>query len=130
MAKADRLGRQRHRGNHAPRIGGVRAGNVERGPVIHGGADDRQADRHVDRMSKGQQLHRNQTLVVVAREHTVELASRRAHEHCISGNRPLDRDAALTRTLHRRRQHAIVFRAKHAIFSSVRIEAGNGEPRL
>ena len=37
--------------------------------------------RHVDRLAEGEQLHRDQSLVVIAGEHAVELAARRAHEH-------------------------------------------------
>ena len=77
-----------------PGIGHALAGDIERGAVIDRGADDRQPDRDVDRGAKRQQLHRDQTLIVIARDHAVEFAARGAHEHGVAGDRAADLDAA------------------------------------
>ena len=45
-------------------------------------------------VAKGQQLDRDQSLIVIAGDHAVELAARRAHEHGVAGNRAGDVDAA------------------------------------
>src|SRR4026209_3043826 len=58
--------REAHRLYDARVIGHAAAGDVERGAVIDRGANDRQSERDVDGASKGQQLHRDQALVVIA----------------------------------------------------------------
>ena len=73
------------------RIGDAFAGDVERGAVIDRRADDRQAERDVHRVTEREQLHGNQSLIVIAGDHRVELAPRRAHEHGVAGQWPVDR---------------------------------------
>jgi hypothetical protein len=67
--------RQQHRLDHARRVGDALARDIERRPVIHRRADDRQPQRHVHRAPERQQLHGNQPLIVVAGDHRVELAA-------------------------------------------------------
>src|SRR5262245_49031139 len=60
-------------GGEAAGVGAVGAGEIERGAVIDGGAQDRQAERHVDRAIEAGVLDHGQALVVIHREHGVAL---------------------------------------------------------
>src|SRR5436190_1343118 len=59
------------------------AGDVECRPVVNRGANDRQPESNIYRLSKRQTFYRNQSLIVVARRYRVELASERAEEQGI-----------------------------------------------
>ena len=68
-------------------------------------------------------------LVVITREHAVELAFRRPHEHGVGGKRSADVHAPRSRRGGGRRQHAIVFGAEDATLAGMRIEPGNRQSR-
>ena len=59
------LRRQPDRRGHGARIGLVLPGDVERGAMVGGSADDRQAERDVDAFLEMQRLQWDQGLVVV-----------------------------------------------------------------
>src|SRR5205823_337595 len=65
---------QKHGGHHALRIRNTSAGDVERRAVIHRRADDWQSKRHVHGLSEGDQLDRNQALIVIAGDDRIEFA--------------------------------------------------------
>src|SRR4030095_16587345 len=71
----DETGGEANSLNHRSWIGLAAPGDVERRAVIDRRAHDRQAQGDVDGLPEGQQLHRNQALIVVTRseEHTSEL---------------------------------------------------------
>jgi len=70
--------RHRHSKTHGClHVLGVRKifpGNIERGPVIDGRANDRNADRHIDSVVEVKKLHRDMTLVVIHGDNKVILA--------------------------------------------------------
>src|SRR5215212_9363167 len=57
------------------------SGNIESRAVVHAGAEERQADRHVDARVETHQLHGYVPLVVVLHHHYVEIPSSCPHEH-------------------------------------------------
>src|SRR5262245_58328832 len=97
-AGGESRGEQR-RLDHARGIGQVLSGDVECRAVVDRGANDREPERDVDGTSECEQLHRNQTLIVIAGDHGIELAAYRAPEYCVSRERTLDIKAALSRRL-------------------------------
>ena len=105
------------------------AGDVERGAVIDRGADDRKAERDVDRVTEREQLDGNQTLIVIAGDHRVELPLRGAHEHGVAGQRPLDLNAARARGLDGGTDHGALFLAEQPFLSRMRIQAGDRQTR-
>ena len=128
--RARQARRQPDRRNQAARIRDALARDVERGAVIDRGPDDRQAEGHVDRLTERKQLHRNQTLIVVAGDDDVEFAAGGAEEHRVARKR------AMRRRCPRARQPSIAgrmtsdsSRAEQAVLAGVRIEAGDGDPR-
>ena len=123
--------RRQHDGlDQARGVGAILPGDVEGGAVIDRGADDRQAERDVDGGSEGEQLHRNESLVMVAGHDRVELAARGADEDGVAGNRARSRRCRSPRQRRDdRRDHAIVFVAHQPVLAAVRVQAGDGEPR-
>ena len=112
-----------------------RAGDVERGAVIGAGANERQAERHVDAVLDAEVLHRDQPVVVGHRDDDVELAGMpggvaRAHEHGVGRERAARVDAFGARRLHRRGDDAQLLVAEQAALAGVRIEPGDGDARL
>src|SRR5438445_10619171 len=65
---------------HAVGVGYALAGDVEGCAVIHAGANDRQANRDVDAGLEAKHLDRRMSLVVVHRDHRVEVAPSSAEE--------------------------------------------------
>src|SRR6476620_5887202 len=77
---AGKLRGQQNRRNHALGIGNAKARDVERGPVIDRRPHERQTQGDIDRMAECNQLHRNQSLVVITADHDIELAATGSHE--------------------------------------------------
>ena len=61
-------------------IGAAGAGEIERGAVIHRGAQDRQAERHIDGLVEARVFDHRQALVVVHRQHRIEVGQNARHE--------------------------------------------------
>ena len=91
--------------------------------------DDRQAQGDVDRFAEGDQLDRDQSLIVVAGDHRVERAGGGATEDRVGRDRAGDVDAGGAAPLDGRREDAALLAADEALFPGVRIEAGEGEAR-
>ena len=68
---------------------------------------------------EGEELHRDQPLIVVARDHGVELASHRTSEHRVARIRPVDPCATLLRRLDRRSQNLAFLMTKETILAGV-----------
>ena len=81
--------------------------------MVDGRADDRQAQRHIHRLSERQQLDGDQSLIVVARDHRVELSAQGSYEHGIRRKRPSDVDAAGPRLIDSRSQDILLLGADH-----------------
>src|SRR5690348_12710264 len=109
-------------------IGDAAPGNVERRAVIYGGADDWQAERHIDCFAEGETLNRDQTLIVITGRDRVELAARRTHEQRVGGEGTAGFDVVSSATgFDGRRDLARFFRAEQAVLAGVRVESGDGE---
>ena len=118
MTVAQRLGRRaqaalgaqrahcrRHadRRGHRPRIGAVLPGDVERGAMIGRGADDRQAERDVDRFLEMERLDRDQRLVVVHAQRRIVIGARaRAWNMVSAGWGPVTRQPSAAKRGDRR----------------------------
>src|ERR1051325_1488658 len=74
-------------------FGDALAGNVERGAVIDGRSDKRKSQGDVDGFAKRKTLDRNPGLVMIARDHGVELAARGAQKNRVSRKRAAHVDA-------------------------------------
>jgi hypothetical protein len=97
--------------------------------VIDGRPDDRQPERHVHRSSEGEQLDRDQPLIVIAGNHGIELATHGADEYRVTRQRPLDADAPFARGGNGRHEHILLFVTQQPVFSGVRIQSGERQPR-
>ena len=93
-------------------------------------ANNRQAERHVDRAPERDELHRNQSLIVITRDDHVEFAFERAHEQRVGGNRPGDVDASGAAAGDGGSDRRLFFAAEQSVFAGVRIQSGDGDPRL
>src|SRR5438270_11282293 len=67
--------REQDGGDHALRIRDSLARDVERGPMIDRRAYDRQPECDVHCLAERRELHRDETLVVIARDDHVELTA-------------------------------------------------------
>ena len=121
---ASRARRQQHRLHHAFRIGDTLAGDVERRAMVDRRPDDRQPQRHVDRLAERRHFDRNQTLIVIAGNHHVELASQRAQEDRVARKRAGHIDARSRAPQHSRFQHVRLFPSKQAVLSRMRVQSG------
>ena len=75
--------RELERGEQARRVRLAGAGEIERGPVIRGSADERQAERYIYRTIESERLHRREHLVVIhAERHVVAFARSRMEKRC------------------------------------------------
>src|SRR5437868_3203590 len=84
--KLERLGEAR-------RVGATRAGKIERGAVVDGGADEWQAERDVHATAEARVLEHRQALVVVHRQHRVGLLHALGNEERVGRDRSLGVDA-------------------------------------
>ena len=96
---------------------------VDRGP------DDGQPQGDVDCVAERDQLYGDQTLIVVARNHGVELATHRPNKHGIGWEWPVNRDPARPSGRDGRREHGVVFTPHQAVLTGMWIEPGEGQPR-
>jgi len=62
-------------------------------------ADDWKPERHVDRSAERKQLHGNQSLIVITRHHSIELAAGCAAEDGVARERSVDIDSAASRVI-------------------------------
>src|SRR5262245_15356109 len=93
-------------------------------------SDDRQSERDVHGVAEGEQLDRNQPLIVIAGDHHVKFAPRRANENRIAWKRTRYVDAALATRVDRRDDDHLLLIAKEAVFARMRVESSHGDPRL
>ena len=82
------LARELDRGEQAVGASASRARESQRGAVIHGRTDDRQAERHVDDLAERERLERGQPLIVIHREHEVGVRERVRRERRVGRHRP------------------------------------------
>ena len=75
-------------GDHAGMLGDAAARDVEGRAVIDRGADEGQAERDVDGLAEREALDGDHRLVMVARNHGVELAARGAQKDRVGRVRP------------------------------------------
>ena len=97
--------------------------------MIHRSADDWQAHADVYAFIKGQQLHRNVTLVMIHSDNNIELAFDRAQEDRIGRLRVRDVQATCSRRLYRGQHLARFLVAKQPAFPGVRVEPRHRDAR-
>src|SRR5262249_40255926 len=92
--------------------------------VVDGGADERQSQRDVDRLTEAEQLDRGQSLIVKEREDQTELARGGAMEYGIRGYRPLDLDAGVkrARAVDRRLDDRAILGPEQSVLARVRVD--------
>src|ERR1700730_2593749 len=118
---------------HALGVGDALPGAVEGGAVVHRDAQERQAHRDVDAGEPGPRpallvvveaegLHRHVALVVVHRDHDVELAAPRAREERVRGQGAVHVEALTSRVLDRGDDLRLLLVAEEPVLARVRVE--------
>src|SRR5437870_777261 len=82
-----KLGREFYRRHHAGMFRDSLSCNVEGGAMIDRGANEWQTQRYINRLAKRKTFNRNHSLIMIARNDTIELSMRGAQENCISRER-------------------------------------------
>jgi len=62
-------------------------------------SDDRKPERHVDRPAEREQLHRNQSLIVITSHDDIELTTGGAAEDGVARERSVDIDSSASRVI-------------------------------
>src|SRR5262249_8150548 len=110
-----------HHGGQRGGVGLGSAGQVEGRAVVYGGAQEGEAEGPVGGEAEGGGLDRDQALVVIEREHPVELAAPCPREERVGALRPAHVGAAFARPRDRRGQEAPVLFAQEAALAGVRV---------
>jgi hypothetical protein len=97
--------------------------------VVDRGADDRQAQRHIDRLPEAGVLEHRQALVVVHGQHRVERRQVRGREQGIGRQRPGQVKTLRARGGKRRGDHVDLLASQVAPLAGVRIQAAHGDAR-
>jgi hypothetical protein len=109
------------------RLAGAR--EVQRRAMIDRGANNRQAKRDVDAVTKTRILERGQALIVVHRENTIATCQHGRRKHRIGRQRPEQRHALCAQAFKHRDDDVDLFTPQVAPLAGVRIEAGNQDAR-
>jgi hypothetical protein len=115
--------------DHALRVGDTPARDVERRPMIDRRPDNRETERDVDCAPERDQLDRDQSLIVIARDDDVELSAPGANKNSVGGERTGDVDAPGAAAGDRRLDDLLLLQAEQSVFSGMGIESGNAQPR-
>src|SRR5207302_8312716 len=102
----------------------ARTGDVESGAVVHRGADDGQPDGDVHAGIEADHLDRDVPLVVVGRDHRVELAGRCPDVDRVRRPGAGSLDSTLAGLLHGRPQPVAVLAPEQAVFPGMWVQAG------
>ncbi len=97
-------------------------GDVERGAVGNARPHDRQAERHVHGAVEADRLEGDVPLVVVHRDHGVELTADRAMEQSVGGDRPDRRRSRRLAPLDRRGNDPHLLVAEQAPLAGMRVQ--------
>src|SRR5690349_6068881 len=97
--------------------------------MIDRGPDDWQSERHVDCAAKRHELDRNQSLVVIAGHHRVELTAHGAHEYRIRRKWSADVDPSGPLSVDRGRENVVVLTANDTMLPGVGIQTSDAKPR-
>src|ERR1044072_7750893 len=104
--------------------------DVESRAMVHRSPDERQSEGYVHRLAKRQTLYRNHRLIVITRDHRIELSTRGTQKNRVCRERPLHIYIInATRGFDRRHDFRRFFDSKQSAFSTVRIQRRNGQPR-
>ncbi len=98
--------------------------------MVRRGADEGQAERRIDPLVEGERLGRDQRLVVIHAQRDVIAGAGTRMKHGIGRQRPEGVDAFRAQRLDRRAHHGLVLLAHGTAFAGMRVEAGDGQPRL
>ena len=106
------------------------AGQIKRGAVVDGGADEGQTQSDVHAFAEASVLEYGQALVVVHGEHGVDGFLADAREQGVGGQRANQREPFAAQEVEHGFDHFDFLTAEVAGFASVRVEAGDGDARL
>ena len=96
--------------------------------MIRRRADVRKAERHVCRFAMGDELNRNQTLIMIWRNHDIELTGVGSIIQTVRGVRARHRDPFGGTLPNRRREDIDIFATEHAAFARVRVDRRHCQP--
>src|SRR5439155_15751019 len=119
-------------------VGNAFACDVEGRAVIDGGADDRKPQRDVDAGKllpaagrgidlEAEQFYRNVPLVVIHRDHRIELAGAQLDEDGVPRHRPDDVEAVINRLSESRRRDVDILPPEQPALTGMWIERRNGD---
>ena len=97
--------------------------------MIGRGANDRQAERHIDRLVEGQRLGRNQGLIVIHADRDIIGFPRARIEHRIGGKWADSVDSGKAQAFDGGTDHMFVLKADGAALARMGVEPGKGEAR-
>src|SRR2546423_5304258 len=120
---------QRDRGDHARMLCSPAARDVESRSVVNRRAYERQAERDVDRLAERETFDGDHRLIMVTRNHRVELAARCAQENRVRGVRPRHLKSFFAASLDRRRDLRRLLDAEQSALRAVRIQSRDGDAR-
>lgn len=123
------LRRHLQRRHEARLIGYALAGNAEGGAMVGRGADEGQAERDIDGIVEAERLGRNQRLIVIHAHRHVILLAGGIVEHGVGGQGAEGIDPVLPQPHGRRVNDITILSAECAIFTRMRVEAGNRQTR-
>src|SRR5262245_6495087 len=122
MVPLGQAGGQQDSFYHATRVCNAFTRDVESGPVIDRGTDDWQSQRHVDSVPEREELHRDETLVVITRDDQVEFPAGGANENRVARKRTVDVDTLTPTALDGRHHDDFLFLPEETVFPGVRIQ--------
>src|SRR5205085_2864320 len=112
-------------GDHARMLRDAPARDVEGRAVVNRGTYERQAQSDVDRLAEREALDGDHRLVMVTRNHRVELAARRAQEDRVSRVRPRHFKPLRAARLDRRHNLRRLLDAEQPALRAVRVQGRN-----
>src|SRR5438270_4793995 len=116
--------------DHAALVGLARAGDVECGAVVDGGAHEWKADGDIYPGLEAEDLYRTVALVVVHGDHEVEVAPAGAEKQRVGRERAFDLDTARAGGFDAGDDFLLLLAAaEKTAFSGVRIDAADGDAR-
>ena len=129
MASEGKVGGEADGGFHAVCTGNAATGDVEGRAVVGARADKWQAKRDIYSFVEGMEFERDEALIVIHAQHSVELAFDGAVENGIRRKRALEIAVAL-QVCDGRHDDFYFLEAEIAVFASMGIETGDGDARF
>jgi len=104
-------------------------GKVKRSPMVDRGADDGEAQRHVNTVTEAGMLQHRQALVMVHRDYAVERFHLRGDEYRVGGKRPDEIEPGVAQRCNDRGDEIDLLSTEVPAFAGMGIEAADRDSR-